>query len=99
MAMASASRSRRTSSGLLHVEAGSLYPALQCLQGWVSAEWEKGQSHQRAKVHRVPLWQKATGLRLERWGSMVASVGHHERQQEWGMNPFRSLSNALRRKD
>src|SRR5258708_38176565 len=45
---------RATSGDVLQVETGSLYPALHRLerQGWVSAEWKKSGSNQRAKVYR-----------------------------------------------
>jgi DNA-binding MarR family transcriptional regulator len=40
---------------VLQVETGSLYPALHRLerQGWVSSEWRKSESNQRAKYYPI----------------------------------------------
>src|SRR5260221_14337481 len=39
----------------LHVETGSLYPALHRLErkGWIKSEWQKSEHHQRAKYYQV----------------------------------------------
>ena len=68
---------RVTSGEVLQVETGSLYPALHRLerQGWVSAEWKKTESNQRAKFYRIPvLGKKQLASDYERWGRMVASI-------------------------
>jgi len=41
---------RQTTNGVLQVEEGSLYPALQCLSinGWVKAEWGQSEKNHRA---------------------------------------------------
>jgi PadR family transcriptional regulator, regulatory protein PadR len=68
---------RATSGDVLQVETGSLYPALHRLerQGWVSAEWKKSESNQRAKFYRItPLGKKQLAADYERWGKMVASI-------------------------
>jgi PadR family transcriptional regulator, regulatory protein PadR len=43
------------SRGVLHVDAGSLYPALHRLerQGLVKAAWEKSEHKQRVRVYRL----------------------------------------------
>ena len=67
---------RVTSGEVLQVETGSLYPALHRLerQGWVSAEWKKTESNQRAKFYRITaLGKKQLASDYERWGRMVAS--------------------------
>ena len=45
----------RLSTGVLTVEEGSLYPALQRLlvNGWVSAEWGTTGGNRRARYYRV----------------------------------------------
>jgi PadR family transcriptional regulator PadR len=72
------SQAIRTMSGeVLQVETGSLYPALHRLerQGWVSAEWKKSESNQRAKFYRITsLGKKQLAYDYERWGRMVASI-------------------------
>ena len=68
---------RITSGDVLQVETGSLYPALHRLerQGWVSAEWKKTESNQRAKFYRITtLGKKQLASDYERWGRMVASI-------------------------
>jgi PadR family transcriptional regulator PadR len=68
---------RATSGEALQVETGSLYPALHRLerQGWVSAEWKKSESNQRAKFYRItPLGKQQLASDYERWGKMVAII-------------------------
>jgi transcriptional regulator len=68
---------RVTSGDVLQVETGSLYPALHRLerQGWVSAEWKKSESNQRAKFYPITaLGKKQLAFDYERWGRMVASI-------------------------
>ncbi len=44
-----------TSSDLLQVEEGSLYPALQRMlkEGWVAAEWRLSARNRRIRVYRI----------------------------------------------
>jgi transcriptional regulator len=68
---------RASSAEVLQVETGSLYPALHRLerQGWVSAEWKKSESNQRAKFYRItPLGKEQLASDYERWGRMVATI-------------------------
>ena len=46
---------RERSEGVLNVEEGSLYPALQRLlvQGWVIGEWGKTEENRRARYYRL----------------------------------------------
>ncbi len=65
------------SGNVLQVETGSLYPALHRLerQGWVSAEWKKSESNQRAKFYRITaLGKKQLASEYELWGKMVATI-------------------------
>jgi len=45
----------QTSVGVLQVEEGSLYPALQrmLMKGWVSAEWGKTEENRRARYYQL----------------------------------------------
>ena len=44
-----------TTEGVLDVDEGSLYPALQrmLLEGWVEAEWGKSENNRRARYYRL----------------------------------------------
>jgi len=51
----------RASKQVLHIEEGSLYPALQkmLLKGWVTAEWVKAGPKREARVYRLtPMGRK-----------------------------------------
>ena len=68
---------RAGSDEVLQVETGSLYPALHRLERakWVSAEWKKSDSNQRAKFYRITaLGKKQLAANYERWGRMVATI-------------------------
>ena len=69
---------RAQSSDVLHVEAGSLYPALQRLakKGWVTAKWDQTDANQRAKFYRLTPEGKKQLLREEsRWNELVSAIG------------------------
>jgi PadR family transcriptional regulator PadR len=46
---------KRASQQVLHIEEGSLYPALQkmLLKGWVTADWVKAGPKREARVYRL----------------------------------------------
>lgn len=46
---------QQASDDLLHVEEGSLYPALHRIeqQGWISSEWRATATNRRARVYRL----------------------------------------------
>jgi transcriptional regulator len=46
---------QRTSGGVLQVEEGSLYPALQrmLVKGWVRAEWKQTEHNRQARFYRL----------------------------------------------
>ena|SRR5713101_5146006 len=46
---------QHTSAGVLHVEEGSLYPALQRLliKGWIVGQWSKTDENRRARYYRL----------------------------------------------
>jgi PadR family transcriptional regulator PadR len=45
----------QSSEDVLHVEEGSLYPALQrmLIKGWVVAEWQKSENNRRARYYTL----------------------------------------------
>lgn len=68
---------RAGSGEVLQVETGSLYPALHRLerQGWISAEWKKSESNQRAKFYRITVpGKKQLTADYERWSKMVTTI-------------------------
>lgn len=69
---------RAQSSEVLHVETGSLYPALQRLskQGWVTAEWDQTEANQRAKYYKLtPEGKKQLMREQSRWSDLVTAIG------------------------
>ncbi|MFB3921886.1 MAG: PadR family transcriptional regulator [Terriglobia bacterium] len=67
----------RTSSDVLKIEHGSLYPALQRLQqeGWIAAEWKTSPNNRRARYYRLT----ATGRRqltaeTSRWHRLTEAI-------------------------
>ena len=46
---------RSTSANVLHVEEGSLYPALQrmLVKGWIVGEWGRTSENRRARYYRL----------------------------------------------
>ena len=69
---------RATSGDLLHVETGSLYPALHRLerQGWVKSEWKQSEAGQRAKYYRLTAnGKKQLAAERSRWDQLVGAIG------------------------
>jgi PadR family transcriptional regulator len=46
---------KQVSDDALHVEEGSLYPALQrlAIKGWVKAEWGQSENNRRARLYKL----------------------------------------------
>jgi transcriptional regulator len=68
---------RITSADVLHVDHGSLYPALHRLreQGLVSAEWKMTENKQRARYYRLTAkGKKRLAVESSRWHEMVAAI-------------------------
>jgi PadR family transcriptional regulator len=68
---------RTTSDELLHVEHGSLYPALHRLQRQrlIAAEWKVTENKQRAKYYRLtPAGKTQLTAAQSRWDQLVAVV-------------------------
>src|SRR6478672_2096497 len=68
---------RATSRDVLHVDHGSLYPALHRLRerGWVSAEWKMTENKQRARYYRLTAaGRKKLAAEESRWNELVAAI-------------------------
>jgi PadR family transcriptional regulator, regulatory protein PadR len=68
---------RANSGELLHVETGSLYPALHRLEnkGWVASEWKLSEKNQRAKYYRLtPAGKKQLSAEQSQWRLLVKAI-------------------------
>jgi len=66
------------SRDVLHVEEGSLYPALQrmMLKGWLSAEWGKTAENRRARYYQLTReGRKQLTRELARYGRVSEAIG------------------------
>jgi transcriptional regulator len=73
-----ASHIRSISDDVLHVETGSLYPALHRLegQGLVSSEWATSEKGKRAKYYVLTKAGRAQlATEQSRWDQLVAAIG------------------------
>ena len=69
---------QRTSAGVLQVEEGSLYPALQrmLIKGWVSAEWGKTQGNRRARYYELTsAGRKQLAREMESYQRVARAIG------------------------
>src|SRR6185369_152141 len=61
---------QQTSDDVLHVEEGSLYPALQrmLVKGWIAGEWGKTEENRRARYYKLtPDGRKQLARELARY--------------------------------
>ena len=68
---------RAGSDEFLHIEHGSLYPALHRLeaQGWIDAEWRTSENKQRARYYRLTrAGRNHLPLEASRWERMVKAI-------------------------
>jgi transcriptional regulator len=68
---------RASSQDVLHVDHGSLYPALHRLakRGWIEAEWKLSENRQRAKYYRLTTaGKKQLQAEQSRWTRMVEAI-------------------------
>lgn len=68
---------RAGSDDVLHVEHGSLYPALHRLekQGWIASEWKTTENKQRAKYYRLTrAGKKQLAAERTRWAQVVGAI-------------------------
>ena len=72
-----ARRIRRTTEEVLHVEEGSLYPALHRLEkrGYLASEWRRSESNRRAKYYRLTKKGRAR-LKVEQraWTQLATAI-------------------------
>ena len=70
-------RIQQTSKGVLEVNQGSLYPALQRLEkdGLIASEWGTTDNHRRARYYRLTAsGRRALGEELENWRKFSAGL-------------------------
>src|SRR5438552_16088167 len=73
----SSARIQQTSRGLLDVNQGSLYPALQRLEqkGWVTNEWRTTENNRRAKYYQLTTsGRRAASSETQSWRRYVEAV-------------------------
>jgi PadR family transcriptional regulator PadR len=67
------------SENVLHVEQGSLYPALHRMEesGWVKARWVRTENNRRARIYEVSAaGRRQLDAEQERWQAVTDAVGH-----------------------
>jgi transcriptional regulator len=70
-------RIQQTSRGVLDVNQGSLYPALQRLEqrGWIESEWRQSENNRRAKYYQLTsAGRRAVGEETANWRQYVQAV-------------------------
>jgi PadR family transcriptional regulator len=70
-------RIQQFSRGVLDVNQGSLYPALQRLEqkGWIESEWRVTENNRRAKYYRLSAaGRRAVGTETVNWRRYVEAV-------------------------
>ena len=70
-------RIQQYSRGLLEVNQGSLYPALQRLEqkGWISSDWRTTENNRRAKYYQLSAsGRRAVGAETANWRRYVEAV-------------------------
>jgi PadR family transcriptional regulator, regulatory protein PadR len=68
---------QQASSELLHVEEGSLYPALHRIEqsGWISSEWATSDNNRRAKFYKLTAkGKKQLAVAEQDWEHLVRGV-------------------------
>jgi transcriptional regulator len=68
---------QQTSDDVLHVEEGSLYPALQrmLIKGWVDAEWKQSENNRRARFYSLtPEGRKQLSRELHKFDLVMAAI-------------------------
>jgi transcriptional regulator len=68
---------QETSTGVLQVEEGSLYPALQrlLLKGWIAGEWGRTEENRKARYYRLTAeGRKQLTRELDRYGRVSRAI-------------------------
>ena len=71
-------RLQQISADVLHVNQGSLYPALHRLEeeGWIASEWGVSDNNREARFYRLTRsGQRQLQLEIANWDRMAAAVG------------------------
>jgi PadR family transcriptional regulator, regulatory protein PadR len=71
-------RIQQISEEVLHVNQGSLYPALHRLEhrGWIKAEWRTSELGRRARFYRLTAsGRKQLELERENWARLTTAIG------------------------
>ena len=71
-------RIQQISDDVLHVNQGSLYPAMHRLEhrGWIHANWGISELGRRARFYELtPEGRKQLDLESENWARMTAAIG------------------------
>ena len=71
-------RIQQISEDVLHVNQGSLYPAMHRLehQGWIKAEWGVSELGRRARFYRLTAaGRKQLERETESWARLTAAIG------------------------
>lgn len=66
-----------TSEDVLHVEEGSLYPALQrmLIKGWVTAAWGQSETNRRARYYTLtPEGRKTLAKEIREFDRVMAAI-------------------------
>jgi PadR family transcriptional regulator len=66
-------------SDALHVDEGSLYPALHRLEshGFVESEWRNSENNRRARFYKLtPRGRKQVTVEISNWRRLVDAVNH-----------------------
>ncbi len=67
----------RVSGDMLHVEEGSLYPALQrmLLKGWIRGEWRQTENNRRARYYALtPEGRRQLGVETSEFEAAVSAI-------------------------
>jgi transcriptional regulator len=70
-------RIQEATAGVLEVNQGSLYPALQRLEqkGWIQSEWGPSENNRRARYYTLTrAGRRAVGEETESWRRLAAAV-------------------------
>ena len=68
---------QRVSDDLLHVEEGSLYPALHRIEqsGWITSEWRISKNNRRARYYKLtPAGRRQLAKEEQSWDRVVQGV-------------------------
>src|SRR5437762_8926772 len=68
---------QQVSEGVLQVEEGSLYPALQrmLIKGWVVAEWRPSENNRRARYYQLTAaGRRQLGMEFSEFEKVVAAI-------------------------